>query len=343
VENNSNNINDPNAHTRKQDHIDLTFKSKLNSIEFDDRFYYEPLLAGHPTNNQKLDFDYFDNTMKYPMWISSMTGGTAIAKQININLAKACAEYGLGMGLGSCRSLLYSNDRIEDFAVRKYAGNQPLYANLGIAQIEELYKEKKLDLIRSLVDKLEVDGLIIHINPLQEWLQPEGDRYQMSPLSLIEEILDMFVLNIIVKEVGQGMGPESLKALLKLPIKAIEFGAKGGTNFSKLELLRSNKDKINTFESLYKLGHTAEEMVSFTNNIIQNESNIKCNQLIISGGISDFLDGYYLINKSNINAIYAQASAYLKPAMKSYEDLQEHIVNQIKGYELASQFLKVKV
>ena len=127
--------------------------------------------------------------------------------------------------------------------------------------------------------------------------------------------MNIFDKPIIVKEVGQGMGPASLEALLNLPLKAIEFGAKGGTNFSKLELLRSNPDDAKAFESLYKIGHTAIEMVDFCNVIIANNSNISCKQLIISGGINDFLDGYYLAGNSKLNAIYAQASAYLKPAM----------------------------
>ena len=112
------------------------------------------------------------------MWVSSMTGGTAWAKTINHNLARACKDFGMGMGLGSCRSLLHSNDTFSDFNVRPFIGEDlPLYANLGIAQVEELLERGQLRKVKELVDKLEADGLIIHINPLQEWLQPTAKNW----------------------------------------------------------------------------------------------------------------------------------------------------------------------
>lgn len=88
-----------------------------------------------------------------------MTGGTAIAGIINKNLAKACGEFGLGMGLGSCRQLLYKDDHIKDFAVRKYIGDQPLYANLGIAQLEVLLQEKQLYKVTEMLKSLKPTGL----------------------------------------------------------------------------------------------------------------------------------------------------------------------------------------
>ncbi len=332
--------NDPNASVRKMDHIQLAFDSQTEKSEINNHFYYEPALKGHPKTPPQ-SFEFLDKTFSYPIWISSMTGGTQMAASINTKLAKACKEYGLGMGLGSCRSLLFSNERIKDFDVRKHIGDQALYANLGVAQIEELVRDKQLEVIKGLINKLDADGLIIHINPLQEWLQPEGDRYFISPIDLISDVLNLGV-KIIVKEVGQGMGPESLKSLLELPIEALEFGAHGGTNFSKLELLRSDVDKYQNLAPLFQVGHSAEEMVNFTNEILHRSNHISCNQLIISGGIKNFLDGYYLINKSKFNAIYAQASAFLKPALESYEALQSFIETQINGYTAAYQFLSVK-
>ena len=273
-----------------------------------------------------------------------MTGGTALAKTINTNLAKACNEFGMGMGLGSCRSLLDSNDRLSDFAMRPFMLDQPLYANLGVAQIEELIVSNKLHLITDLVDKLEADGLIIHVNPMQEWLQPEGDIYHMAPIEMINHILDKLPqLNIIVKEVGQGMGPKSLKALYSLPIQAIDFAAGGGTNFAKLELFRSEENGKHHFEGLARVGHSASEMVDLVNTIIYELGDKRlCNETIISGGVTDYLDGYYLMNKLNMKSIYGQASTFLKNSMGEYETLRSHIMTQIKGLKMANAFLTVK-
>lgn len=338
------NDQDPNASERKKDHIDLAFKSKVLPTTMDNRFYYEPMISGHPKDQNHLRLQFDGKLLNAPLWVSSMTGGTQKAKIINENLAKACGEFKLGMGLGSCRQLLFSDDYLKDFQIRKWMDAQPLYANLGIAQMESLVHDKKLFKLTELIDKLEVDGLIIHVNPMQEWLQPEGDRYHEPPVVTIEKVLQSLDIKIIVKEVGQGFGPESIKSLLTMPLIAIDFGASGGTNFALLEILRSTSSTyIDTNKPLAHIGHTAKEMVELTNQISQElKTSKRCNQLIISGGIQDFLDGYYLIEKSTIPAIYGQASGFLKHAMESYEILQEYTINQINGLSIAKSFLKIK-
>ncbi len=335
-------IQDWNASARKQDHISLAFKSQIAHSEIDNRFYYEPILSAHPKRDIT-SFSFLGKTMKVPIWVSSMTGGTALARKINYHLARACGEYGMGMGLGSCRQLLYSNEYFEDFNVRKLIGNQPLFANLGIAQVEKMLFEGAVHQIEELVKRLEADGLIIHVNPLQEWLQPEGDLITRPPIDTISEILQLTDLKIIVKEVGQGMGYESLKALFQLPLEAIDFAASGGTNFAQLELLRSNAQKQIIYENLAKVGHSAEEMVQFTNLLISElGEKMKCKQVIISGGVKTFLDGYYYINKIQLPAIYGQASTFLKYAQESYEELQAYVEAQVHGLALAKCFLHVR-
>lgn len=332
---------DPTAAARKKDHIDLAFKAVVEEVSIDNRFYYEPMLSGHPTDIAIPETDFLGYKLQLPIWVSSMTGGTQWAKTINTNLAKACSEYGIGMGLGSCRALLFDDDRIEDFDVKTLMPNQPLYANLGIAQIEELHNTGKLSAIDTLIKKLNADGLIIHVNPLQEWLQPEGDRYEMSPIELITRVIDTLPeLSIIVKEVGQGFGPKSIEALYNLPIGAVDFGASGGTNFSLLELLRSHDDELFAHEALCRVGHSAAEMVAFVNSNIKE--NQQCKQTIISGGIKNYLDGYYNLQKLKRPAIYGQASSFLKYAQQSYEHLQQHMERQKAGLQVAYSFLTVK-
>lgn len=335
-------VDDPTAVERKKDHIDLAFRSQQGIGETDERFYYEPLLAAHPETLPTTKF--LGKTMRAPIWISSMTGGTELAGKINHHLAQACNEFGLGMGLGSCRSLLFSDEYFDDFNLRPIIGKGlPFYANLGIAQIEQLLAEKTTQKAVDLVGELQADGLIIHVNPFQEWLQPEGDLLQRPPIETIAEFLDTVKLKVMVKEVGQGMGPESLDALFRLPLAAIDFAAHGGTNFSKVEMLRSTANHQQWYNDLALQGHKAEEMVAMTNKVLKKlGKKAKCHEVIISGGVKTFLDGYYLMNKLQCNSIYGQGSAMLAHAKESYRDLQDYIKGQIEGLKVANAYLRVR-
>jgi isopentenyl-diphosphate delta-isomerase len=333
---------DPNAAGRKRDHIELAFRSQV--AQLDDRFSYEPLLSAHPLPGSWPSFEFLGKTFRVPLWVSSMTGGTEWAGTINRNLARACGEFGFGMGLGSCRSLLDGDETLPDFDVRGLMGDDvPLFANLGIAQLERLVDERRLGAVRELVARLSADGLIVHVNPLQEWLQPEGDRFQRPPLETIRQVLEETGLPIIVKEVGQGMGPESLKALLQLPLAAVDFAAGGGTNFAKLELLRSDAAKQDQDTPLAHVGHSAGEMVRMANRLFEDLGpRVQCRQIIVSGGVQTYLDGYYWIRSLVCPAVYGQASAFLKHARGDYADLQAFVAGQIRGLELASAYLKPK-
>jgi L-lactate dehydrogenase (FMN-dependent) and related alpha-hydroxy acid dehydrogenases len=335
---------DPTATSRKRDHIELAFQSQIETNSLDSRFYYEPLLSAHPRDSE-LSISFLGKKLTNPIWVSSMTGGTELARTINHNLARACKEFGMGMGLGSCRGLLNSDEYRKDFDVRSIMGDElPLFVNLGVAQVEQLLLKNQVEQIFQMMDKLQADGLIIHVNPLQEWLQPEGDRFKQAPLKTIEEYLKVTDRPVIVKEVGQGMGYESLKALFQLPLAAVDFAASGGTNFAKLELLRSNPEKQTIYESLAKVGHSAEEMVKIVNKLkVELGEKMVCKEVIISGGVKNFLDGYYLINKLNLSCVYGQASGFLKHARGDYRNLYNYVKSQVDGLALAKAFLKVKM
>ncbi len=327
--------------SRKKDHIDLAFKSQTGRFEIDERFNYEPMLAAHPAGGIE-PFTFLGRKHNIPMWVSSMTGGTKMAGTINRNLARACREFGMGMGLGSCRIILDNDTYFEDFNMRPVIGpDMPLWANLGIAQIEELLDENKTALADELVKKLQADGLIIHVNPMQEWFQPEGDVLKYPPLETIKKFMDGFPHPLIVKEVGQGIGPESLKAMLQLPLQAIEFAAFGGTNFARVELLRDEHADASLFEPMSYIGEDALTMVEHVNSIIADETPV-CKELIISGGVKNFLDGYYLVKKSKLPAIYGMASTFLKHATEDYEQLRKFIEGQVHGLEMAYAYLTVK-
>lgn len=330
---------------RKQDHIELAFNSQIDdAVSKRIDLYYEPLLSAHPDTSRNNDTDisisFVGHKLKAPIWISSMTGGTAKAKNINMNLAHIANKFGFGMALGSCRPLLDSTERKNDFDFKTVVGDFPFYANLGVAQLEQLISANQLGKVKDLLKDLSVDGLVIHVNPLQEWVQPEGDRFKVAPIETIKQTLFELETNIIVKEVGQGFGPNSLISLMNLPISAIEFAGYGGTNFTALELARHNALSSGKRESLLNLsyiGHTSEQMISWVNDILKLET--KCKEFIISGGINNILQGHRLRESLKANSVIGMASAFLKYAENS-ELLEEFASTQVDLLKLAKCYLK---
>ena len=327
---------------RKKDHIDLAFQSQLKELHNDKRFFYEPAM-GNFKDNFIPEFSLANKKMKFPIWISSMTGGTEKAKNINKNLATIAGEYGLGMGLGSCRIILEHPEYFSDFDIRRYMGNDlPLFANLGVIQIQEMLEKNKIQSINQLIDDLQADGIIIHINPLQEWIQPEGDFMAISPIETIREFLGLVNKPVIVKEVGQGFGIESLTSLLELPLEALDTAAFGGTNFSKVEIWRREQNDREMFEPLSNIGHTNDEILAYIKKIKSEGYPILTKKVIFSGGIHSFLDGYYFMQSSPISAIYGQASGFLKYALQGIDALRHYTEIQTKGIQLAYNFLKIR-
>ncbi len=325
---------------RKLQHIELTNSSQAEFSPLSDLFYYEPLHGAH-AKTVDLSVNFAGKKLSLPLWISSMTGGTGKAKHINNNLSKVAGNKQIGFGLGSCRPLLESDVFFDDFHLKHHTKDAPYWANLGVAQVSELLSQGRMNEINNLLKRLEVDGLIIHVNPLQEWMQPEGDVFVEDPLTTIKKTFDKINFPIIVKEVGQGMGPRSLKSLMELPLMAIEFAAYGGTNFTTLEKLRSI-DAPEIHDSVTRIGHTALDMVEMTNKIIKENPSIKCQDFIISGGVREYLTGYYLMNKSLGNCVFGMASPFLNHADQGVDKLEDFVNEIEKGLQLANQYLSIR-
>ena len=315
------------SETRKNDHIDLTFKSnptkKINTYNLK----YEPLFSPHPNNfGESRTYDILNHKLRLPLWVSSMTGGAKRALDINHNLAKACGEFGFGMGLGSCRVLLNDKSRFKDFDVKHLMPDMPLYSNFGIAQLEELVANKNLGKINELNADLRVDGMVIHVNPLQEWAQPEGDQFKRAPIDTIRILCEEMSLPLIVKEVGQGFGPKSLAALLSLPLQAIETAGFGGTNFTNIELARlygSKSGKYSPKTEVGSIGNSCDEMLEWLNSF--DIKSAQCREIIISGGISGVAEGYALSQSCQFESIFGMASNILKHAMGEYRELKDYL------------------
>lgn len=326
---------------RKKDHINLALTNRTGTIEKDTRFVYEPLLSGHIAPDLP-QVNLAGKIMRVPLWISSMTGGSGIARHINTNLAMAANEFGLGMGLGSCRILLESEKHLPDFDMRKHIGEeQPFWANLGIAQLEQMVEKATLNEVTDMVNLLRCDGLVIHVNPLQEWFQPEGDRLKNSPMAIIKEVVNQLSMPVLVKEVGQGMGRESLRQLMALPLAGIEFAAFGGTNFARVEMMRRPTIEHELFEPMVYVGQTAEDMLHDVKALLGEGVECKSPMIIISGGIRNYLDGYYFLKTSPLPAVYGMASGFLKHARDSYSTLRDWASNHIDGLKMAHAYLRV--
>ncbi len=319
---------------RKVDHLTMAGESQTHSQLRDERFFYEPLLSAHPTKiNKSFSFGLWN--FDFPLWVSSMTGGADHARTINSRLAAAAEEFSLGMGLGSLRPLLDNRQARADFDVKHLMPSRPLFGNLGIAQLEELLEQQEKQKILDLIGELKLDGLIIHVNPLQEWFQPQGDRFKHPPLETIERFLENTTLPVIVKEVGHGMGPRSLEALMRLKLLAIEFGAFGGTNFSLLETKRGS-----SANGFVYVGHTASEMVGFVRDIQKTHPHLPTKHFIISGGIKDVLTGFSLTQKLP-QSLMGMANSVLEPARSGERELSNYLKDLKEQYALAEAFLQV--
>jgi isopentenyl-diphosphate delta-isomerase len=177
----------------------------------------------------------FGRKLAAPVLISCMTGGTPEARRINRRLARVAQSLGFAMGLGSGRALIESPDSVETFDVRSLAPDAALFANLGAVQLNQGYG---VDQCRRLVELLHADALVLHLNPLQEALQPEGDTCFRGLLAQIERLCSAAGFPIVVKEVGWGIGAADVRALFEAGVAAVDVAGAGGTSWSEVERYR---------------------------------------------------------------------------------------------------------
>jgi isopentenyl-diphosphate delta-isomerase len=167
-----------------------------------------------------------------------MTGGTDQAFQINCILAEAAQAAGVAMGLGSQRAGIEHPEVDYSFKVRHLAPNVLLFANLGAVQLNYSYS---IDQCKKAVDMIEADALILHLNPLQEALQPEGDTVFAGLAGKIEKVCRALPVPVIIKEVGWGISGRTASLLASMGVAAIDVAGAGGTSWSQVEMYR-NKD-----------------------------------------------------------------------------------------------------
>lgn len=178
----------------------------------------------------------FGVDVRAPVLVSSMTGGTERAAAINRHLALAAEAVGLAMGVGSQRAALEEPGLAETFQVRRYAPNILLLANLGAVQLNTGYG---VDACRRAVEMIGADALVLHLNPLQEALQPEGDVDFSGLADKIADVRKRLSVPIIVKEVGWGLSAEAARLLYAAGVDALDVAGAGGTSWSQVEMHRN--------------------------------------------------------------------------------------------------------
>lgn len=179
---------------------------------------------------------FLNHPLTFPLLIASMTGGTPRTGAINRALAEVAQATGIGMGLGSMRAALENPETASTFQVRRYAPDILLMANLGAVQLNYGYGP---DACRRIVELVEADGLFLHLNPLQEALQPEGNTRFTGLVRQIESVCRALEVPVIVKEVGWGLSAEAAHMLIEAGVAALDVSGAGGTSWSQVEMHRA--------------------------------------------------------------------------------------------------------
>jgi isopentenyl-diphosphate delta-isomerase (EC 5.3.3.2) len=183
-----------------------------------------------------LSTHFLDFRLRSPLFIAAMTGGHPGTREINRRLAAAAEEFGIGMGVGSQRAALENLALAESFTVvRDTAPHAFLCANLGIVQL----RDHGAEWAERAVEMIEAQALVIHLNFLQEAIQPEGDHQAEGGLEALRELCHDFPVPVLVKETGAGISEEIARAILGAGVRAIDVGGSGGTSWAAIEVLRA--------------------------------------------------------------------------------------------------------
>jgi isopentenyl-diphosphate delta-isomerase len=235
---------------RKKDHVDLTTSGEVNyrtSTGFEDYQFVHNALPEVNVEDVSTEATFLGRTFSFPLFISSMTGGYTDAGAVNAIIARFCEEYNLPFGVGSQRIMLEDPDAVSSFSVvREKAPNAFIAANIGGAQLVGGLSQDNLDL---LIDSIEADAVIVHLNPLQELMQPEGDRRFKGIEEGINQLCSDSQVPVIVKETGAGISGDVAERLLQAGVKVIDVAGAGGTSWAKVENeRRSNNNPDHDFD-----------------------------------------------------------------------------------------------
>ena len=316
---------------RKDDHLDIVLARRLSgegqaSTGFGDYTFEHCALPEIDLDAIDLGTDFLGRRLGAPVLISSMTGGPARAAAINHNLAEAAERLRIGLAVGSQRVAIEgAADRGFSTELRRAAPSVPLLANLGAAQLVSGYG---LDEARRAVEMIDADALIIHLNPLQEAVQPEGDRRWRGVLAAIEALARELHVPIVAKEVGCGISGRVARQLVDAGVTVIDVAGLGGTSWAAVEAERAT---------------TAEDRavaLAFTGWGIPTAAAVRSVRaacpgatVIASGGIADGVDAAKAIRLGA--DLVGQAAGMLESAMESADAVAAHLSVLIRQLRVA--------
>lgn len=304
---------------RKSDHIRINLEEDVNFQQLTTglekyRFVHQALpeldLAQVDTS-----VSFLGKKLKVPLLISSMTGGTEQALQINRTLAEAAEISGIAMGLGSQRAALENPALAVTFQVRSIAPTAILLANLGAVQLNYGYT---VDHCRRAVEMIEADALILHFNALQEAVQPEGNTDFSGLLAKVEQVCKALPVPVIAKEVGWGFSEAAASQLAGAGVAAIDVAGSGGTSWSQVEMYRAKSEIRRRIAATF-----IDWGIPTSETLLAARRGAPHLPLIASGGLRNGLD---IAKCLALGAtLGGMASPFLKAAVKSVQAVLDEI------------------
>ncbi|MFH1185073.1 MAG: type 2 isopentenyl-diphosphate Delta-isomerase [Chloroflexota bacterium] len=291
--------------------VDSALRTGLERLRFHHQALPELALEAVDTR-----LELFGRQLQAPLLISSMTGGTQQAARINGRLAKAAAATGVAIGVGSQRAAIEKPELARSFQIRRHAPDALLFANLGAVQLNYGYD---LDECRRAVEMIQADALILHLNPLQEALQPGGNTDFSNLASKIRGVCQGVGVPVVVKEVGWGISERAARLLADCGVAAIDVAGAGGTSWSQVEMHRAPDEFMRQLAAAFVAWGipTAESI----NTVKAAAPGVR---IFASGGLRDGIDVAKCI------ALGATLGGMAGPFLKAAADSTEAAVNAIR-------------
>lgn len=277
---------------------------------------------------------FLDCTLRYPLFISSLTGGHPDVTSINRNLARAAEEYGLALGVGSQRAAIVNPEMAGSYAVtREHAPHTFLIANIGAPQLiaQARHPAFHLEQVQQAIDMIEANALAVHMNSLQEAAQPEGDRRSVGEVAALKALTGALNVPVIAKETGAGVCREQALLLRSCGVAAIDVGGAGGSSMSAMEAARS---RSRGDEHTMNIGLLYRDW-GIATPICVVEASIAQLPLISTGGVRNGLD---VARALALGAtLVGMGFPFLKAASESYEKVCQLLETTIAELKVAMQ------
>lgn len=305
----------PPTRDRKAEHIALALdeRMQLGGSPFDGYRFEHQALPEIDLADVDFATTFLGKPLAAPLLISCMTGGTEAARRINLNLAAAAERRGIAVGVGSQRKALEDPAQRRSFEVRQAAPTVPLLANLGAVQLNYGYGPAQC---RRAVEMIGADALALHLNPLQEAIQPEGQTRFGGLLPRIRQVVEELTVPVIAKEVGCGLSEAAARRLAGIGIRILDTAGLGGTSWARIEARRAGRPGLG--EAFAGWGIPTPES-------IRQVRRVPGVTVIGSGGIRSGLD------VAKALALGADLVGLAYPFLAAAQESPERVVESIDG------------